>query len=946
MLLRFLSVFAAVCAATTAAHAAETKILPLSGLGEPGEAPVFWDFKIDNGRRSGEWTTIRVPSCWETEGFGTFYYGVQGRGKPDTDPIIPKEQGTYRTKFTIPADWQGQAIRIVFEAAMTDTTVTINGQPAGPTHQGGFYRFHYDITSLVKIGAENALEVLVSKESANTSVNHAERRGDYWCFGGIYRPVWLEARPAQHVEWTAIDARADGSFSAEVHLSAPLPSGSDARVTAQILDDKNHPVGAPFSTVADPSASVVVVRGQIANPKLWTAETPHLYRVQFSLVGPDLASAPPTASHTVTERFGFRTFEVRKNDGLYLNGTKIVMKGVNRHCFWPETGRAVTREQSYADARLIKAANMNAVRMSHYPPDKHFLEACDELGLYVLDELAGWQGFYDTPTGARLIGQIVRRDVNHPSILFWDNGNEGGWNTDNDGEFAKWDPQKRPVLHPWAVHDEIDTNHYEKYDSTVKLSAGPQIFMPTEFLHGLYDGGIGAGFRDYWDVMGKSPTVAGGFFWVWSDEGVVRSDQGGRIDNMGNLAPDGMVGPHRELEGSYHAVKEIWSPVQIKVAPSRQSRTGWRLDIENAYDFTNLSECSATIEGVHIAGHGAAAARETIFKKEVRVPAIAARESQTWEIAVSPEEAKIMDWAQLTIRDKTGTEVGRWHLPNYNPGIDDSELFQSPAVASTSSSDGRLIARAGDTSAAFDEKTGELLELRRKDVVVFSGKGPQFVAFKRQQREFVSVASPTKLTDTATAKLISTGERQRVTFTYEGNLRSLQWDIGPDLVTLSYEFAIDGELDIAGIRFDLPDTAFKSKRWLGRGPYRVWQNRQEGGVFDLHEVAFNDPIPGQTYAYPEFKGFFRDWHWLSLETTSGRIIVENGYKGPSFALGKIKSGEKDLITDWPDMGLAFLHAIPAIGTKFDFPEALGPQSQPAKLNGVQRGTLIFRFDAE
>ncbi len=949
MPLRFLSIIAA-CLLVVVTYASETKILPLSGLGETGEAPVFWDFKIDNGRRSGEWTTIRVPSCWETEGFGTFYYGVQGRGKPDTDPIIPKEHGTYRTKFTVPADWQGQAIRIVFEAAMTDTTVTINGQPAGPTHQGGFYRFHYDITSLVKIGAENTLEVLVSKESANTSVNRAERRGDYWTFGGIYRPVWLEARPQQHIEWTAIDARADGSFTAEVHLSGPQSADASYHIMASIADKDGAPEFLASERVAADAAKVVI-RGVFKNPKLWTAETPHLYEARFKLtetrIGPPKPGKAFSVSHvpvhTVTERFGFRTFEVRKNDGLYLNGTKIVLKGVNRHCFWPETGRTVTREQSYADARLIKAGNMNAVRMAHYPPDKHFLEACDELGLYVLDELAGWQGFYDTPTGARLIGQIVRRDVNHPSILFWNNGNEGGWNTANDGEFAKWDPQKRPVLHPWAVHSDINTDHYEKYASTVKLSAGPQIFMPTEFLHGLYDGGIGAGFRDFWDVMGKSPTVAGGFFWVWSDEGVVRSDQGGRIDNFGNNAPDGMVGPHRDLEGSYHAVKEIWSPVQIKVAPSR-SLIGWRLSVENAYDFTDLGDCTAILEGVRLTGIGAGAVRETVFKKEFRVPAIAPRRSETWEVAVTPAEASDMDWAQLTIRDKTGNEIGRWHLPSYKSISDDSAMFQGPATAGVSRADGHLIARAGETIATFDEKTGELLELSHNGTRAFSGRGPQFVALRRQQREYSSVAASTKLTNTATATLIGGGEQQRVTFTYEGSLRSVQWDIGPKLITLSYEFSLDAETDIAGIRFDIPDNALKSKRWLGRGPYRVWQNRQEGGVFDLHEVAFNDPIPGQTYAYPEFKGFFREWRWLSLETTAGRITVENVSAVPFFALGKIKSGEKDLITDWPDMGLAFLHAIPAIGTKFDSPEVLGPQSQPAKLNGVQRGTLIFRFE--
>ena len=104
------------------------------------------------------------------------------------------------------------------------------------------------------------------------------------------------------------------------------------------------------------------------------------------------------------------------------------------------------------------------------------------------------------------------------------------------------------MLHPWAIHSGINTDHYENYDSTVKLSAGPEIFMPTEFLHGLYDGGIGAGLRDYWEVMGKSPTVAGGFFWAFADEGIARTDRDGRIDNVGNAAPDGMLGP-RPREG-------------------------------------------------------------------------------------------------------------------------------------------------------------------------------------------------------------------------------------------------------------------------------------------------------------------------------------------------------------------------------------------------------------
>ena len=220
--------------------AAPTERLPLSGMGEAGEAPVYWDFRLDQGRGAGEWKRILVPSCWEQQGFGRYYYGTQGRGKADDDPLIPRETGTYRRSFEIPPAWRDRAIHIVFEAAMTDTTVFINGQPAGPTHQGGFYRFSYDITKLVRSG-RNDIEVRVTKESANPSVNAAERRGDYWTFGGIYRPVWLEARPRHHIDRVAIDARADGTFTAQVFLGSAAPRG--ARIEVQLFDSRGQRVG-------------------------------------------------------------------------------------------------------------------------------------------------------------------------------------------------------------------------------------------------------------------------------------------------------------------------------------------------------------------------------------------------------------------------------------------------------------------------------------------------------------------------------------------------------------------------------------------------------------------------------------------------------------------------------------------------------------------------------
>eukprot|EP01035_Chromulina_nebulosa_P052281 gene52281-71291_t len=164
--------------------------------------------------------------------------------------------------------------------------------------------------------------------------------------------------------------------------------------------------------------------------------------------------------------------------------------------------------------------------MSHYPPDQHFLDACDSLGLFVLDELTGWQAKYDTIAGPPLIKELVERDVNHPCVVMWANGNEGGWNRALDNDFHLYDPQKRLVYHPWEKFNGTDTKHYPDFNYVVNSSLyNKEVFFPTEFMHGLYDGGHGAGLDDFWNAMIKHPHAAGGFLWSFADEGIVRMDK-------------------------------------------------------------------------------------------------------------------------------------------------------------------------------------------------------------------------------------------------------------------------------------------------------------------------------------------------------------------------------------------------------------------------------------
>ena len=531
--------------------AQQTIVRYLSGT--DSEHTVEWDFYCTDGRNSGQWKKIAVPSNWELQGFGTYNYGHDWN---DPGKKLGKEHGLYKYRFEVPKSWKGKKVNIVFDGSMTDTRVKINGKSAGAVHQGGFNRFKYDITKLLKYGRSNLLEVDVAKHSANASVNAAERQADFWIFGGIYRPVFLEVLPAVHLERVTVDARADGSFHV---LAISEGARSNADVKVELFDLKGTKMKGSFTGIYDKRASRIDVRGKFNDILPWNPESPNLYDMKISLF------SHGNLMHEVTKRIGFRTVELRKHDGFYVNGKKVIFKGVDRHSFWPETGRALSDRVHKMDISLMKEMNMNAVRMSHYCPDERFLDLCDSLGLFVLDELTGWQDSYDTVVGPKLIRELVLKDENHPGVIIWDHGNEGGWDFANEKWFHHYDIQQRPVIYPWLLRNGVDTHHYNSYDFGIdRFYWGHDVFMPTEVLHGLYDGGLGAGLDDYWKRFRANPRAAGAFLWVLVDEAVLRTNKQGTVyDSDGNHGPDGILGPHREKEGSFYTIREVWSPVQV-----------------------------------------------------------------------------------------------------------------------------------------------------------------------------------------------------------------------------------------------------------------------------------------------------------------------------------------------------------------------------------------------
>lgn len=910
-------------------QAQATETVYLSGTSK--DDTKIWDFYCSEGMNSGKWTTIPVPSCWELQGFGHYNYGRHKKKY--------SEYGLYKTQFSLPNNWKDKQINIVFEGVMTDAEVKINGQLAGPIHQGAFYEFSYDVTKLLRSSGTNTLEVKVNKASADTSVNKAEREADYWIFGGIFRPVRLVALPKNHISKLALDAQADGKLSLQCTLAQQ--GGMAAKIVAQVTDLNGQSIGNKFEAAVSGSSNEVKLQQKVEGIKAWNPEQPTLYFVKLQLL-----DKQGNILHQTQERFGFRTIDLRPRDGIYVNNQKIMFKGVNRHSFWPTSGRTTSKALSIMDVNLMKDMNMNAVRMSHYPPDKHFLEVCDSLGLFVLDELSGWQDFYDTEIGKKLIREMVERDRNHPCIILWDNGNEGGHNYALSKEYHNWDLQKRPVIHPWEQFGHTDTQHYRPYNyGPNSLFQGREIFFPTEFLHALYDGGGGAGLEDYWKLMRSNPLSAGGFIWALVDECVVRRDRRDSLDGAFDQAPDGLVGPYREKEGSFFAVKEIWSPVYIEQRELEKHFNG-KLKIENRYHFSNLNQVKFSWRLLKFKGprdpktFGLYKAEKS---GEFSTGDVAAGESKLVDLGL-PADYKNFDGLEVKITDWSGREVYTFAFMLKSPEEIAQpllvEVAQKKNKPSVKEKGNLLEVSAGKIKLVFSKENGTLTQVFKDGKLFPLADGPVLAIGKVVKPKFSQRFN---------------GNNLQLEFNEGGDLVHHTWEISPQgRFSLSYNFKYHGETPYLGLNFSLPDSIVNGITYLGRGPYRVWKNRLRGAQYGMHQKKYNDTRTGWEWNFPEFKGYHGNMYWADIETKNGNLTIVNEAEDvflrlltPKYA--SINWNKENTQPPFPKGDIGVMHAIPPVGTKFLKPEKLGPSGQPTELFDTQyrvrmKGKLHFTIN--
>ncbi|MCU4975461.1 DUF4981 domain-containing protein [Halobacteria archaeon AArc-m2/3/4] len=499
----------------------------------PEEAPEgFHDPAYD----VDEWNEIPVPSNWQLEGNGHPVYRNVSHSFDAKPPNVPDEfnpVGSYRRTFDLPAGWIDRRIFVEFEGVKAAFYCWVNGHEVGYS-QGSMTTAEFDLTPYVREG-ENTIAVAVYRYCDGTYLEDQ----DMWRLAGIYRDVSLVARTPVHVHDLSITGELDDEYEdGRLEVEAVVRNLNDRPVEGGSISFDVFDANGGSVTTADRAVSVepgetasVTFHDVVESPAKWSAESPTLYTLVATLETSD------GGREVVSDRFGFRTVEVGENGAILVNGAPIEFNGVNRHEHHPERGRAVTPEWGRAELERMKRNNIDTVRTSHYPPRADFLEAADELGMYVVDEVNDeahanvhlsedddWTDAY-----VERSRRMVDRDKNHPSVVIWSAGNEAG-SGDNIANVVGAGKEIDPTR-PWLYggnegalpFEDVIGPRYPTPTELEELAVDPEEPRPSFMDEYVAAPGNSMGhFEEYWDVIREHDQLTGGAIWQWANHELER----------------------------------------------------------------------------------------------------------------------------------------------------------------------------------------------------------------------------------------------------------------------------------------------------------------------------------------------------------------------------------------------------------------------------------------
>lgn len=884
----------------------------------PNPAAAPRDFYAEGTDVSG-WADIRVPSNWELQGFGIpIYTNSRYPFSPVDPPLVPDDDdpvGSYVKTFTVPGDWAGRQITIHFGGVSSAFYLWVNGERVGYSEDSRLPA-EFDITAHVRTG-ENTLAVQVIRWSDGSYLEDQ----DHWRLSGIHRDVYLVARPMVqiydffarpsldvHYRNGTVEIRPEIRSYGSENINDWQVEGRLFDASRRVVAEATIPVGRIVRQRYPHHGTVpfALMTLEVAEPELWSAETPYLYRLVLTLKDADGDPVEAVATNV-----GFREVEIRDGQ-IFVNGQPTLIRGVNRHDHDRYEGKVVSREDMIRDIEVMQAFNINSVRTSHYPNNPEWYELADEYGMYIMDEanlethgLGGW--FSNNPAWSHAFVErairMVERDKNHPSILFWSLGNESGTGP-NHAAMAGWirdfDPT-RPIHYSGArggpggydfAFVDFVSRMYPSLEDAEAYATQPgetRPFVMIEYTHAM--GNSNGNIPEYWELVHRYPRFVGGYVWDWMDQGIVKTAENGEeyfayggdwgppgTPSDANFLINGLVWPDQTPKPAMHELKKAYAYIYFDA-----DLADGEVTLTNDYGFTDLSAFDLTWR---IQADG-----ETVSSGTVDDLSAGPGETETVTLGYTlPEPEPGVEYfldLSVTLKEAwrllpAGHEVAseQYALPRYQEPapVAPSAL---PALALEQTAD--FVEVSGpDFGARFDLAGGTLasLEFLGKELI---RRGPELNLWRaatdndwgnslpRRAAVWRHVADESTVVQSTVTRVAESAVRIHFNFEvdHEGDRVATYTTTytvlgsGDIVVDVAFDKARHDlpELPRVGLNLELP-RAFDHMTWYGRGPFENYWDRNHAAYVGLYESSVADQyVP---YVRPQENGYKTDVRWVAL----------------------------------------------------------------------------------
>ncbi len=886
------------------------------------------------------WDDIPVPANWELHGYGqAIYTNVTYPFVPVDPPNIPKDDspvGSYRTNFTVPADWSDNKVILHFGGVTSAFYLWINGKKVGYS-QGSRLPAEFDITAYLKAG-ENTLAAKVFRWSDGSYLEDQ----DHWRLSGIHRDVYLEAVPKTFIYDFAVRTDLDADYKDATLSIRPKIHAEDKETAktwtleAQLFDNAGNAVlennssrnvGELLNERYPQRGNVPFgwLKAEVKAPLKWSAEFPNLYTLVLYL-----NDADGKLIETRSTKVGFREIEFRDGE-FFVNGQSVLLYGVNRHDHSQHEGKVVSKEIMEKDVLLMKQFNFNAVRTSHYPNNPYWYELCDKYGIYVMDETNlethGVGGLLTndpqwTHAFVDRAARMVERDKNHPSIIFWSLGNESGMGP-NHAAMSGWikdaDPT-RPVHYEGAQYDEfyhrkdpqyvdMKSRMYSGLNHMIDIANDPDDTRPVVYCEYAHAMGNSLGdFPLFWKTIKANKRFIGAFIWDWTDGAVVAKNKEGKDYwayggdfgekiHSGNFNNNGVISPDQTPKPATWEAKKVQQPIEITAVNLEEGT----FDILNRHHFANLDRYDVDW---YLQEDG-----NTIQSGTVATPQLRPLEQGALEVAYKKPKMRPGAKYHITIRfrlnrdfswAKSGHEVAweQFELPYFEAA--ENKNWSAIADVSVNETKKNVEVITKKSTVGFDKTNGFLTTLVVAGKEVLKGAlSPNFwrppidndIGSKMPRRqEYWKDAAKNMALQSFEIKQGGL-ENAIIEVIYKLPKKEDSAD-KPSLLKVAYTVYGNGEIAVTNsfvLGEELPnlprfgmqvqlDEDYDNMEWLGRGPHENYADRLTSAPHGHYKKSVQEDF--FHYVRPQESNNYTEVRWLSLTNPAGKGIEILGNEAP------------------------------------------------------------------